>query len=280
LFSPLVFHDKTDQSQDQRSIRASSQSRGQKFRAGFENSQLAPTHGDRASPSGLVSSSPGHFSKAFKGYSHIVERGPTRYRPWQISRGASMKYCYPPFLGVLAVLLASPALADDRGDVLAGIYRCSAIADDRTWLDCFYGSAQPMRAKLGLPPAPAAQLQLVPPALPGAPPVHLVPEGSAPSHNIAKQEPGFLTGIVGDFGHPLVSKTALTSYDFDEKGMFTAALIDGQVWKQVGDNDRQSLAHWHAPASQLLVTITKGAFGTFNLVVSGEARVYKVRRLR
>ena len=54
------------------------------------------------------------------------------------------------------------ALADARQDVLSATQRCAAIADDRTWLDCYYGAAQPMRAQLGLPAAPASQVRLVP----------------------------------------------------------------------------------------------------------------------
>src|SRR5579863_8698793 len=70
---------------------------------------------------------------------------------------------------VLASLILSTtgALADPtRDEVMSGAARCAGIADNRTWLDCFYGSAQPMRALLGLPPAPSAQIRLVPP--PGA----------------------------------------------------------------------------------------------------------------
>src|ERR1044072_1980610 len=64
-------------------------------------------------------------------------------------------------------MLASPALADTRDDVLAAMQRCSVMQDDRTWLECTYGAQQLMRAKLGLQPAPDYQQRLVPPA-PGA----------------------------------------------------------------------------------------------------------------
>jgi len=65
--------------------------------------------------------------------------------------------------GMLGMLVAldSAAQADTRGDVLSGIARCGAIADDHTWLNCIYGAAQPMRGQLGLPPAPDAQIRLV-----------------------------------------------------------------------------------------------------------------------
>ena len=65
-------------------------------------------------------------------------------------------------LAVLSVLAAVPvrAAADDptRDDVLANVQRCAGITDNRTWLNCFYGAAQPMRAQLGLPPAPQSQV--------------------------------------------------------------------------------------------------------------------------
>ena len=73
-------------------------------------------------------------------------------------------------LGLAALTLAGPGSAARR--CAFGISRCGGIADDRTWLDCVYGAAQPMRAQLGLPPAPASQQELVPPPIPGlaAPP--------------------------------------------------------------------------------------------------------------
>jgi hypothetical protein len=66
----------------------------------------------------------------------------------------------------LAALALAPAQARGRDDVMASAYRCGGIADDRQWLDCYYGAAQPVRAALGLPPAPEAQLRLAaaPPA--------------------------------------------------------------------------------------------------------------------
>ncbi len=76
-----------------------------------------------------------------------------------------MKRIFTLGLGLLA--LAAPAMAGPRDDVLYGISRCGGISDDRTWLDCVYGAAQPMRAQLGLAPAPASQQKLVPPAMPG-----------------------------------------------------------------------------------------------------------------
>ena len=67
-------------------------------------------------------------------------------------------------------------LADAREDVIAGLTRCAAYTDDRQWLDCYYGAAQPMRAWLGLPPAPQSQLKLLEGQTQGsAPPPALLP---------------------------------------------------------------------------------------------------------
>ena len=60
----------------------------------------------------------------------------------------------------IAAMSASSVQARSRDDVMAGAYRCGAVADDRQWLDCFYGVAQPVRAQLGLPAVPEAQMRL------------------------------------------------------------------------------------------------------------------------
>lgn len=63
-------------------------------------------------------------------------------------------------LAGIAALTIAPAQARGRDDVMASAYRCAVISDDKLWLDCFYGAAQPMRAQLGLPAAPDAQVRL------------------------------------------------------------------------------------------------------------------------
>jgi len=74
------------------------------------------------------------------------------------------------FAGALLLLLAVPAMARPRDEVMINLYRCAAQASTRVWLDCYYGAAQPQRAALGLTPAPPAQVALAanPPA-PGVP---------------------------------------------------------------------------------------------------------------
>jgi hypothetical protein len=69
---------------------------------------------------------------------------------------------YPLFAAaVLAALLyAPPTQARPRDDAMAGAFRCAVIGNARVWLDCYYGAAQPVRAQLGMAPAPASQIKL------------------------------------------------------------------------------------------------------------------------
>jgi len=67
------------------------------------------------------------------------------------------------FAAMLAIGAGAPGLvlADARDDVVRSMARCAAYTEDRQWLECYYGAAQPMRAWLGLPPAPQSQLKLL-----------------------------------------------------------------------------------------------------------------------
>ena len=136
-------------------------------------------------------------------------------------------------------LLSSPAFADIRDDVLAGMQRCQAIPDDRTWLDCTYGAQQPMRAKLGLPAAPDFQLRLVPPAagpvqqfIPSTPAPAAVSTGS-PGHPapLPRHKVGFFDILAGTTQPVAISP--LVSISYDTKGAFLVTLQNGQVWHQL-----------------------------------------------
>jgi hypothetical protein len=65
-------------------------------------------------------------------------------------------------VAALAFLILSIGFAQarPRDDAMARAYHCAGQPATRVWLDCYYGAAQPVRAALGMPPAPAAQVQL------------------------------------------------------------------------------------------------------------------------
>ena len=171
-------------------------------------------------------------------------------------------------LGMLAAL-GGTAQADTRGDVLSGIARCGAIADDHTWLNCIYGAAQPMRGQLGLPSAPVSQTNLVPATSPASP--HF--SSPAPVAAEPTRSGGFFSYMLG--GGAVITAMPLSSYQFDSQGFFIITLANGQVWEQRDG----PVVHWQGPASQYLVSISKGAMGSFNLTVAHESAQYKVRRV-
>jgi hypothetical protein len=190
-------------------------------------------------------------------------------------------------LGVFGFgVMAGAAEAGPRDDVLSTLQRCYAIPNDRSWLDCYYGAAQSLRAQLGLPPAPAAQVAMVPPAGTYVPPPMAQATRSAPSANaVAPSGPppmprhsgGLLGGMFGG-GKPVVNNLRMTSYDFSKDDRFTVTLADGEVWQQIAGDD--SHANWRGPASRYIVNVYNGAAGTFNLQVSDDANLYKARRIR
>ena len=184
---------------------------------------------------------------------------------------------------ILAMVVTGGALApglawaDAREDVVSGITRCAHLTDDRQWLDCYYGAAQPMRAWLGLSPAPQAQLKLLseqpkPSILPSTVTRAAVRSGPPPMPKKA----GFF-GMFG--GDDIVNNAPVQSYDVKPEG-FTITLLDGQVWRQTEADAEKKPVRWDLPASSMRVTISQGAANSFNLVVGEENLHHKVRRIR
>jgi hypothetical protein len=86
---------------------------------------------------------------------------------------------------------------------------------------------------------------------------------------------GFLSFLLG--GDPIISGMPLSAYSFDSDGLFTVTLANGQVWRQMGGDQ---VAHWRGPASRYIVSISRGATGSVNLVVADEDVIYRVKRVR
>jgi len=155
-------------------------------------------------------------------------------------------------------------------EVMSGATRCAGLTDNRTWLDCFYGSAQPMRALLGLSPAPPEQVKLVPP--PGA--AYL--GADATTHAPAERPGSFIADFLGS-SKPIVSNVPMASYKFDRDGKFTVVLKNGQTYSQ--QEYDQVLAKWKRPPETYLVTVI-GASDNFVLKVKGQPGIrFHVRRM-
>ena len=176
-------------------------------------------------------------------------------------------------LAALCSLFAAPVLADTdavRDDVIANVERCGGITDNRVWLNCFYGAAQPMRAQLGLPPAPDAQMALAKnPPLPPAP--------------VKKDDSGWLgIGSLNPFGSSddddfKSGTTRLTAYSFGKDGVFTATLANGEVWKQSPYDDLR--AHWSGQPTSYIVIVTADMMGSHTMRVKGD-HDYRVMRVK
>jgi hypothetical protein len=173
---------------------------------------------------------------------------------------------------IVMSLFTLPAAAQSvRDEVMNGAERCAGIAEDRAWLDCFYGSAQPMRGRLGLPPAPQAQVRLVPP--PGA------TYAAAPARRAAAAPPvkekGFFGELLGSTG-PVARDMPLTTYSFGRDGRFTVTLQNGMTFVQQ-ENDLVR-ADWKGAPGALQATVNSSG-DAFTLKVRSEPGIlYHVRR--
>ena len=167
--------------------------------------------------------------------------------------------------GIFSLILVAAAEAAPRDDMLAGISRCGAFADERTFLDCVYGAAQPVRAELGLPPALQAQIRLVPSAT-------LVAQPN--THRAPSQRDWFTSSLFGS--GEVEAQSPMASYSFDNDGYFTVILRNGEIWRQLEGR----YAAWRAPASSYIVTVRSGALNSSNLEVEGQTGLFKVRRIR
>jgi len=177
-----------------------------------------------------------------------------------------------------ALSAPAAALADAREDVVSGVARCAVLTDDRQWLDCYYGAAQPMRASLGLAPAPQAQVKLL-----SAQPQHVTALPATVARAAVRTGPPPMPRSSGllDFtgGDDVVRNAPVKSYELTRDG-FVVTLPDGQVWQQTPDDAAKHPVRWREPASTMRVTVTQGAMRTFNLVLGDENTHHKVKRIR
>ena len=213
-------------------------------------------------------------------------------------------------LGLHGVAHARP-----RDEVMINVYRCAGQSSSRTWLDCYYGAAQPERAALGLSPAPAAQMVLVTtPPEPGTPQDVVtrdaVISAAARCGSVAAERPWLdcyyaaanpmrsllgLSPVAGfmpppaqshkdnSFMRNFLAKPELkaggrvASYTFDSNGFFTVTLANGEVWRQLSGDT--TYAHWFKKPESYVATITGGALGSLNLRLKGDLHSYKVKRV-
>lgn len=185
-------------------------------------------------------------------------------------------------LAAAAVMGAGAAHADARQDVVNQLARCAVLNDDRQWLDCYYGAAQPLRSELGLSPAPQANMPVL-----RSPPISSIPTRVAPAAHaapvaVAHSGPPPMPkrgGLFDVFGGDNVVRSAPVRSVTRGGDHFTLTLADGQVWEQTPADNGKPLS-WNGSTEDMRVTIAQGAMHTFNLTVDGDKTSYKVKRVR
>lgn len=183
------------------------------------------------------------------------------------------------FAALGSVLLSCAAAADTRDEVYARLQSCRALQDDRDWLNCTYGAEQPMRAKLGLQPAPDFQQRLVPSSASARPtyprPAYSEPASTAPRSaqpvGTPHRSASFLQILTGSA--PPVAASSLVSMRYDNAGAFIVTLDNGQVWHQE-NAEGGAKVHFKVGTS---VTVKPAAFGSYNLQTGDSRHVYKVQ---
>jgi hypothetical protein len=183
---------------------------------------------------------------------------------WQEPPERQMRYAAASLVALM--LAALPSYGATREDIYHAFQRCNVKGENRVWLDCIYGAAQPMRAELGLPPAPASQVRLVPQTEATA----LGALAAAP-----QKRTGLLSYVLG--GDREVDEMTFRAYRFDSSGRFTVTLANGQVWRQT-DDDRH-LAGWKADPARYQASIRTGALGSSILKVRNEPGAFMVKRV-
>jgi hypothetical protein len=149
--------------------------------------------------------------------------------------------------------------ADIRVSILSSAVNCESLDDDRKWLNCYYGATNPMRSQLGLPslspgvPKPSSPAQLAIDMNAPGPPFR-------PANNPAR--------------FPVVSQ--IRSFSFDQLGTFTIVLANGQIWRQLsGDTNNADNLKVND-----MITISRGAIGSYNLQIGKHPKYFKVTRVR
>ena len=166
-------------------------------------------------------------------------------------------------LAGLAMASLSPALAGPREDSDAGIARCATLGDDRAYLNCIYGAVQPLRARLGLPPAPEAQIRAVPPVMASAP--ILSPRPTAAPR--APSEAAFAGGM----------RERIDNFTFGRDGLFRLMLENGEMYRQ--DPADAPRARWTGRGSDYLVFVIKQGPRNAVMKVMGDTNIYRMQKV-
>ena len=205
------------------------------------------------------------------------------------------------FAGLLATVAVSSASADPRDDALSAMLRCSGVSDKAQRLVCYDSAvvrvpgalnnvssgapiaASPVSVSAVPPPAPAIVARkkrsnsfmdrLFGAGPKRAPQTTVAQFGSESIANGGAHA----TPIAMDNDTIDQISARLVAYQFDS-GYVTVTLDNGQVWRETADgNPVQSLSR---QALAYSAVISRGSAGSYDMKLTGVARIIPVRRIR
>jgi len=184
------------------------------------------------------------------------------------------------------VMMPAAAAAGPSEDLVSGMAKCAAVADNTARLACYDALAPQLKAVQAQPPSPPAQAAdnrswYDPDRIFGtSPSAQTRPEQFGGENLAPPPPPPPRPGEVAPPAEPeaIESITAkVTDFALNPYGRFVVFLDNGQVWKQVeGDTDQ---AHFRKNGGDTVV-LSRGIFGSYNLVINDSGTAFKVRRIK
>jgi hypothetical protein len=190
------------------------------------------------------------------------------------------------FAAVVLALQCGAALAADRDEVLERLGKCAQVQDDKERLACYDALSPRVKDALATPPAtlshePTKDEQkswfgfdigslfssgtAVPQTTPQTFGQESTPVAKTEEKKVEAEEVNEIT-------------VGVTDYSYTPFGKFIVFLENGQVWRQQeGDTDR---AHFSGAPTDNKVTITRGAFGSYNMQINDAHHQFKVVRVK
>ena len=194
-------------------------------------------------------------------------------------------------LVVAIVMLPAAAHSGASDELVAGVAKCATVPDNSARLACYDALAPQLKAAQSQPAPPVAP---TPPTEtadsrpwydPGrifgtSPAQQTRPEQFGAENLTPPKPPPPKPGEAPPPPEPeaLESVTAkVTDFALNPYGRFVVFLDNGQVWRQLeGDTDR---ARFRKDGGDTVV-ISRGALGSYNLVINDSGRAFKVRRVK
>ena len=177
------------------------------------------------------------------------------------------------------ILVPTGAAAGPRDDLINGMAKCAAVANNAARLACYDALVPQLKAAQSAPQEPVDNRAWYDPGriFGTSPAQQTTPEQfgaealappPAPPHKPGEPAPP----------QPIDSISAKVSdYAYNPYGRAVVFLDNGQIWQQIlGDTDRP---HFKKGETNTVV-ISRGALGSYNMVINGTGAAIKVHRIK